>query len=279
MRIIKHRSVLLGVALAALLVSTLVATGRPAAAAARSSSCDTTPVFFGLHGMGEGPSPTKPKQKDWSKLILDFDQAQNNISGAVLVAPVSYTTVTAKNLNILKIRRSSGPLANAVQNGENNLQSRLTSYTKGCAVSQDKVALVGYSMGAWVINKWLADHPREWSMIKAVVFYGDPCWSHGSDVGLARGFGATGCGPKGYYPYPAPAAKVPFKVESWCAQRDPVCGQGWNAKRNFVFLDDELAAAVGCAFHYCHHYDYTLGGPNNYAIKSGAQFVVQQLVG
>ena len=118
MRIIKHRSVLLGVALAALLVSTLVATGRPAAAAARSSSCDTTPVFFGLHGMGEGPSPTKPKQKDWSKLILDFDQAQNNISGAVPVAPVSYTTVTAKNLNILKIRRSSGPLANAVQNGE-----------------------------------------------------------------------------------------------------------------------------------------------------------------
>ena len=64
-------------------------------------------------------------------------------------------------------------------------------------MSQDKVALVGYSMGAWVINKWLADHPREWSMIKAVVFYGDPCWSHGSDVGLARGFGSPDAARKG----------------------------------------------------------------------------------
>ena len=32
-------------------------------------------------------------------------------------------------------------------------------------------------------------------MIKGVLLYGDPCWIDGSDVGLARVFGAPGCMP------------------------------------------------------------------------------------
>ena len=61
MMVIRHRSALFSVALAALLVSTFVGAGASAAAAVRlaANSCDTAPAFFGLHGMGEGPGGTR----------------------------------------------------------------------------------------------------------------------------------------------------------------------------------------------------------------------------
>ena len=97
-------------------------------------------------------------------------------------------------------------------------------------MSQDKIALVGYSMGAWVINKWIVDHPLEWDMIKAVVLYGDPCKVNGKDKGLVREFAASyGCMPAKDYPYPLPGGTtaVPFPVQSWTMPRDPVTGAGW----------------------------------------------------
>ena len=85
-------------------------------------------------------------------MLLDLDQAQNNISGAVGVELVSYTTVSFPAWNNADATGQQ-TLEDAVQDGENNLQSDLISYTEGCTVSQDKIVLVGYSMGAWVINK------------------------------------------------------------------------------------------------------------------------------
>jgi hypothetical protein len=79
---IKHRSVVLGLALAALLVPGLAGGVPPAAAAARSaavSSCDTVPEFLAVHGMNEGPDPTDPSKMD-STLLKDLDYAQNNLS-------------------------------------------------------------------------------------------------------------------------------------------------------------------------------------------------------
>jgi Cutinase len=275
MTITRRRPVFVSVALAGLLLLTLMVTGPAAAAspgAAAGSSCDTTPVFFGLHGMGEGPSATKPLQKDWSKLIIDFDQAQNAISGAVLDAPVSYPTINVTDLSVLDLA-NQGAVTKGVNAGEKNLQSDLATYTKGCKVSQDKIALIGYSMGALVINKWMVDHRSEWPMVKAVVLYGDPCWVYKSTKGLARIFGVPTCGLDLSYPYPWPSDLVPFKVESWCANLDPVCGLGLNGGKG------QLTAALKCAVSYCHHFDYTLGGANNYSIKNGAKFVVQQLIG
>jgi len=88
--------------------------------------------------------------------------------------PISYHATSTGDLvtNPLNYRAT---LAKAVQDGENALQEELTSYTQGCTPSQDKIVLVGYSMGAWVINKWLVDYSSEWKMIKGVLMYGDPC--------------------------------------------------------------------------------------------------------
>lgn len=267
MTVIKWRFATLGLALAALLVSALAATGSPAMAAA-SSCANTGPVFFGLHGIYEGPSNTVPQI---SPEIQGLDYEQNLISGAVLDDPVPYPTATESLNDLIN-------LVSFVKEGENNLQSYLAAWTKGCATAQDKVALVGYSMGAWVINKWLKDHPGERSMIKAVVLYGDPCWIHGADRGLVRllahnyGVG-LGCSPSNDYPYPTSTHTLP--TVSYCLGGDPVCGGGFNS--NPV---TEVATASTCHGNpKCPHNWYQVGQPGESALKLGARFMVQQLIG
>ena len=270
MSFIRHKSarlVLPGLAIAALLA--LVTSALPASAATArptgTANCDTTPVFFGLHGMAEGPSLNISTV---SPELASFDTDQNAISGAVLTYPVSYTTVYPNALSVLT------SLYGALVNGENNLQAAITSYTKGCSVSQDKIALVGYSMGAWVINKWILDHPLEWDMIKAVVLYGDPCWVNGKDKGLVRERAFSyGCMPANDYPYPLPGGTtaVPFPVQSWTMPHDPVTGAGWAGHKK-----TQLHAAENCTNDAtCSHLDYT----GSTEIYQGAQFVVSQLVG
>ena len=269
MSFIRHRSTRLmlpGLAIAALLA--VATSALPASAATArpgvTATCDTTPVFFGLHGMAEGPSSTIPTI---SPEITSFDTDQNAISGAVLNFPVSYPTV---NPNLWSVLLKT---ADAVITGENNLQSAIESYTAGCSTSQDSIALVGYSMGAWVINKWIMDHPLERFMVKAVVLFGDPCWVNGNDKGLVRRAGGVGCMPAADYPYPIQGGTTanPFPVQSWTMPNDPVTGAGWGGKT----FKAQLSAAVNCVKNQCSHLNYT----GSTEIYQGAQFVVSQLVG
>ena len=142
---------------------------------------------------------------------IDADPDQNAISGAVLSVPVSYPTVYPGKWRSLLMTPS------ALQQGEEALQHAILSYPNGCSPAQDKIALVGYSMGAWVINDWIMQHSGEWNMIKAVVLYGDPCYVGGFfDQGLARLFAySIGCMPSSDYPYPAGSAHVPFQVKAY----------------------------------------------------------------
>ena len=108
-----------GLAITALLalvtgaLPTSAATARPTGI----GTCDTTPVFFGLHGMAEGPSLNISAI---SPELESFDSDQNAISGAVLTYPVSYTTVYPNALSVLT------SLYGALVNGENNLQAAIT---------------------------------------------------------------------------------------------------------------------------------------------------------
>jgi hypothetical protein len=243
------------------------ATAQPAS----TGTCRVPPVFFGLHGMAEGPSSTISAV---SPELDSFDTDQNAISGAVLIAPVSYTTVYPNKWRSLLTTPS------ALKEGEDALQADIMAYTKGCSVSQDKIALVGYSMGAWVVNKWIVDHRPEWDMIKAVVLYGDPCYRGGVfDEGLVRLFGFSyGCMPFSDYPYPAARAQVPFQVQAYSLPHDPVSGEDWHGGTPFtdVFKDSQLEAAIGCTDpSTCSHLDYT----GSTEIYEGALFVVSRLVG
>lgn len=279
MRFITHRStrfMLPGLAIAAVVLAT---SALPAsAAAARSSapsSCDTTPVFFGVHGMGEGPDPTN-SSLGLSTLIGDLDDAQNNLSGAVLVEPVSYHATALTDL--LTIKNFSNAFTKAVQGGENALQGALTSYTAGCTVSQDDIVLVGYSMGAWVINKWLMQHHKEWKMIKGMLLYGDPCSISGSDEGLARAYGYPGCMPAKSYPAPVSGSSFKIPVEDWCASLDPVCGAGFGAVGNAVNLGLQDGAVAACLTPLgCPHFAYWSDGADTSYLTQGASYMVQWL--
>lgn len=288
MTVIKHRSVLLGLALAALLVSTLAATGPPAAAATATGTDCGLPVFFGLHGMAEGPSDSNPTGNPTgnSPEIDDFGKALNLITGPtrpVYEIPVPYTTVYASKWDALTAV-NAGPLTDAVKDGEKRLQHDVDDWTAGCQLSQDRIALVGYSMGAWVINKWLKDNPGEWIKISAVVLYGDPCWNQGADQGLARYTlpplhltMTRGCSPAANYPYPAPdtTTLVNFTTASVCLQWDPICGGGYANNKGL-----QLKVAENCKPDSgCTHLDYTFGAPSGGVIYDGAKFVVQHLLG
>jgi predicted esterase len=277
MTIIKPRSKVLGSALAVLLAAAVVTTGPPAAAQPAANPNCGAPVMFGLHGMGEGPSSNTLKGfTNLSPEIMGFDAAQNRLSGAIGMDYVAYPTVTASYWDVLTLA-NVGPLTNAVNAGESALQSAVASWTSGCSLSQDKIALIGYSMGAWIVNKWLKDHPGEWLLISAVVLYGDPCWKYHSDQGLARLFGVAGCSPAKNYPYPAPSGvlQVPFKAQSLCAYHDPVCGGGYASNENA-----QLSAAENCKVgSSCPHLQYTRGAPSSGPLYEGARFVVQKLLG
>jgi hypothetical protein len=216
--------------------------------------------------MAEGPSDTI---STISPEITSFDTDQNAISGAVLNSPVSYPTVYPNLWSVLL------KTYDAITTGEGTLDADIKSYTAGCSASQDKIALVGYSMGAWVINKWIMDHPLERFMIKAVVLFGDPCWVSGNDEGLVRRWAdGYGCMPAADYPYPIPGGTTanPFPVHSWTMPNDPVSGDGWGGNTR----DAQLSAAENCTNGTtCSHLDYT-GGTEIY---QGAQFVVSQLIG
>jgi hypothetical protein len=275
---IKWRFATLGLALAALLVSAFAATGPRAMAAAGTCANAGRPVFFGLHGMYEGPSKTV---QQISPEIQGFDYEQNLISGAVLNVPVPYPTATASLQDMVN-------LGSTVATGEKHLQSHLANWAQGCKPSQLRIALVGYSMGAWVIATWLLEHPAEWNMIRAVVLYGDPCWIHSPDAGLLRYTGHSGvpdgCSPVKYYPYPAPhQGDTHPPIQSWCiglsGGGDPVCGGGFGGWTNPINEGKQVTAATQCKDLTCPHNWYRVGQPGEATLKSGAQFVVQKLIG
>jgi Cutinase len=220
--------------------------------------------------MGEGPDLAQPSLA-YSTLLGDLDDAQNAISGAIAIVFVPYESVSATDWNTL--RQPSATLENAVKNGEANLQSSLKSYTDGCTTAQDKIVLVGYSMGAWVINKWLVDHRSEWPMIKGVLLYGDPCWINGVNIGLARAWEATGCMPAKSYPGPVAGFKIP--VNSYCQPHDPVCGGEYGTLADISIRLAQLADAVACATEDCPHKYYWIDGSSTWDLVQGAKAMVK----
>lgn len=266
MTLITHRSVLLGVALAALLVPLVVATG-PSAGAAADPNCGV-PTMFGLHGMAEGPSKANSPESTDSPEISDFDQAQNILSGAVGIEIVPYTTVYPDTWQALQALFKQGPLWASVQEGADNLQSMIFSAASGCPLSADKFFLVGYSEGGWVINVWLHEHTDEWSVIKGVVLFGDACRQGGGYQGLADIFTNT-CG----------YSDAPFWTWTDCRWRDPICGSGW-PDTTPQDHSAQLGAASRCnpsTSPQCPHLHYIDGAPSSGDIMEGARYLVQHL--
>jgi hypothetical protein len=232
-----------------------------------AESCDNSPIVFGLHGVNEGPSSTITTV---SPTLQSFDSDLKDDSGGKLaLSRVPYPTVYTNQWG------SMASMLAVLNIGEADLQADINAYINRTCSQDRKIALVGFSFGAWIINDWMMNHKSEWGDIKAVTLFGDPCWRSGlTNEGLVRLFGfGIECTPSLLYPYPS--AHTPFKVVSYSLKLDPVSGESWNGAANTAFKAAQLAAALVCkpAGKVCPHLDY----PGTPTVNDGAELVVSKI--
>jgi Cutinase len=145
------------------------------------------------------------------------------------------------------------------------------------------IVLVGYSLGAWVVNDWLSKNSDVWPNIRAVELYGDPLWhrsghdaSSGQDYDYA-GLAAGLVTPDPYSNTPTgPGVGISNRWQSWCLQNDPVCGEGYS----IVDLVHQASDAKACLDTNCEHLKYTkddYGHGRGYDLTTrGGEFLASQ---
>ena len=232
------------------------------------ASCPAAEII-GVHGTGEGPSSTNSKNSPEIKATFaafTTDEQKLGTSGARLVYYPSPTVTFADYLV------AAWPKLYQVVNGyAGELEAELEGFSHDCPGTP--ISLVGYSLGALLINNMLSSYSNEWNFIDAVELYGDPCWYNpkGDYRGLAQYASAVGfrlgCSPENAYPYPlVSGVGFHFLVQSLCNNKDPICGQGWPLYE----IGGQIVAAAMCALGKCPHMFYS-----GAAVSYGAEFLAE----
>jgi hypothetical protein len=229
-------------------------------------------LVVGLHGVSEGPSPTISKV---SVTISDTFSAFKTAAAllhrrgesvdayAYDTFPVSAFAAKDKKHLLLALN----DLVKKVDQTALGLETQLKAISTACPSTS--ISLVGYSMGAWIVNDMLSSYTAEWPHIKAVVLYGDPCWRNksGSYIGLARYEPDIGC--MAAASYPLPVSKAPFRATSLCLTADPVCGEG------LANIVDQLAGVQSCLKGKCQHFSYGDGFPEKGGAVNGGKYLAK----
>jgi hypothetical protein len=242
---------------------------KPAAPA-----CSTKPIIYYVHGIGQGPTVSAPQLAKSATLESFNEDLSALIYGYTYTAkPVLYPAASVFNLG--------ATWDTYMNDGVRNLQSDVAQGDKATCAGDRHIVLVGYSMGAWVVDKWLQQHRNEWGEVAAVTLFGDPCWtSSGDNEGLTRLFlGSYGCPSGKTYPYPVAKGSVPFPVASYSLNKDPVSGLGFGGgSLHLVNKSKQLAAATACvSSKICPHLRYQLGQSGAALVEQGVTLVANQL--
>lgn len=236
--------------------------------AAASAGCPAAEVI-GVHGTGEGPSATDGADSPEIKATFAAFTADEQKLGEHGARLEYYTYPTVAFTGYLPVNWPA--LRTTVAGYAGELEAELASFSSACPGTP--ISLVGYSLGALLINSMLSSHRGEWNHIDAVELYGDPCRYNrsGGYQGLAQyaaraGF-RLGCFPENAYPYPLVSpASFHFLVQSRCNDKDPVCGQGWPP----YGISGQAIAAALCGLDKCPHLSYA-GADTSY----GAEFLAE----
>jgi hypothetical protein len=231
-----------------------------------TSACRTYPIVYLVHGIGQGPTVSHPQLSQSPTLYTFATDLRDTTS--FTARPVPYPAADGFNL--------VATWDTYMNDGVRNLQSDITQGNNSTCAGYRHIALVGYSMGAWVIDKWLQQHKSEWNEVTAVTLFGDPCWTSPKyNEGLTRLFLADyGCPPAKDYPYPAARSSVPFPIFSYTLNKDPVSGQGFSGSFTTLNADRQLASAIACLSPVtCPHLDYQTGWIGAGAVQDGANIV------
>lgn len=183
----------------------------PPAAAQPAASARCPVHFLGLHGLDEQSDLRSPTiNATWKSFQSAVTaKALPPKRDAIAFPKVSRNEFLAKN-SVIGIEPDVDDGVEAVQKAMDQAVRRCSSTT---------FVLAGYSLGAWVVDKFLVTDSRRRQLVRAAQLYGDPQWRvPGQGRGLAvlfnRGLRT---------PYPP----FPDKVHSSCNRSDPVCGTGY----------------------------------------------------
>jgi hypothetical protein len=277
--VLRRAAVVFAAAAAACTAAVSVPAAHASTTSATEAECNDLPIVYLVHGMNEGPTVSHP-QLSQSPTLQSFvddmneDTPGNYYSPSYYAQPVVYPA--ASRLNV------GATWDTYMNDGERNLQSAITSWNNRTCSGYRHIALVGYSMGAWVIDKWLKDHKSEWGEVKAVTLFGDPCWTKPKyNEGLTQLFlFGYGCPSTTHYPYPAASSSVPFPIGSYTLNKDPVSGQGFSGGLTVLNADRQFASAAACLSPVtCPHLDYQNGWIGEGLVETGAEFVALHFVG
>lgn len=259
----------------AVCVPAVASAATATAATSTATNCNDLPIVYLVHGINQGPTVSNP-QITQSPTLLSF---RNDLESDTDIPGFKWWVIeypAASGFNVVATWDTY------MNDGERNLQSNITSWNKRTCSGDRHIALVGYSMGAWVIDKWLQDHKSEWGEVKAVTLYGDPCWHNSHfNYGLTRLFlDSYGCGPASTYPYPEAKAQVPFPIVSYSLNLDPVSGDGYQGSFSVANTAAQGQAALTCwTGLLCPHLDYQTGKIGSGDVYDGASLVAKQFQG
>jgi len=274
---------------------------------AATSACADA-YFIGVHGTLEGPdengkchgeAPYKCSatiQDTWKEFkTLAWKKGKRNIRLRLLAYPAGTFAGWVNPISMI--------------GAKNTGVSRLDYYVrervlKECPEEQHpKIVLVGYSLGAWVIDNWLLktqciqrvkkgvclkwkfQNEDLWEYISAVELYGDPMWYRsgpafpGEDQqvphehkGLAR-YLQPFPGPYERNQGPSPQGKGDTLSNRWqsrCLVGDPVCGEGYKA--DFAAFVQQALDVRDCPNNkLCLHLQYH--NPATGLTRKGAKFL------
>jgi hypothetical protein len=228
--------------------------------------------FIGMHGTAEGPDG--PNQilsqvigETWENFHDLATKAGKNVRGYAIDYPAPVWTVATHAV-----------IAN-VAIGKAALGNRFNKIRESCVLPKlPSVVLVGYSLGAWVINEWLSAPETQvfWWLIEAVELYGDPLWSRFGPAfpaaqpqhykGLVRHAHDLDLLPTGVIIPPfydnnpqGPGGDLSARWQSRCLVGDPVCGEdyvGWDA---LVKQINDIAHCNDNKDSPCEHQKYHVG--------------------
>lgn len=246
-----------GIAALILTAGSWGAGAAPAAAGTQAPAARCPITFIGMHGLNEDlTSPVLHSFWDeYVRRVPDRSRLGN---------PVFLGHPRQSGTEFLHRLQYGNPAPDdPVEVGFRFLSNQVASTVQQC--SPARLVLVGYSAGAWSIDKWLRTRPYLHSQVLGVELFGDPQWDHGPQgQGLARRYRQTVSGP--YVP-----ASLADRFQSWCTSGDPICGQGYGPGRHESARQKGAALRMftgGPCFEHCQSYKYG-------ATARGAQFLAR----
>jgi len=210
----------------------------PPAPAAAATTCPAH--FLGLHGLNEESDlRSPPLNATWKT----FESAVTAKAARPIRNLISFPKVTTPEFLGKSATNRTG-VEPDVKAGVTALQRTMDRAVRQCPST--KFVLAGYSLGAWVVDRFLLTDSRRRPLVLGAQLYGDPQWNeHGKGQGLAVLFG---------HGLPTTYPPLPDRVQSLCNHRDPICGTGYRAgPRELTLRLRDALKEVKCPGHtHCY---------------------------